>query len=74
MESRKLQLLVRIAQIEDETVIDILEDIAYEAPENSPVLTKEEFAIVEKRLADFRANPDDFVTLEQLETEIKSQR
>lgn len=60
-ESRKLQLLARIARTEDEELIAYLEEILIE---EGSAATDEEIAIVEARIAAFQANPDDFVTLE----------
>ncbi len=69
-ENRKLRLITRIAQMDDETVLSLIEDLVDE--DSEAVLTKEETAIVEQRLADFRARPDGFTTLEQLAGKIQN--
>ena len=69
-ENRKLQLITRIAQMDDEAVLSLIEDLVDEDFE--AVLTKEETAIVEQRLADFKAKPNEFVTLDQLAGKIQN--
>jgi hypothetical protein len=71
LEARKLQLLIRIAQTEDEQLIALWEDIIFDIPEAGDEVTDEEIALVEARIAEFRANPDDFVTLDDFAKQLK---
>ena len=71
MDTRKLHLLMRIAQVDDEELIQYLEDILLEDIEDAEVATDEEIALVEARIAEFRTNPNDFVTLEAFAKQMK---
>ncbi|MFN0034311.1 MAG: hypothetical protein ACKVUS_04540 [Saprospiraceae bacterium] len=68
LEARKVQLLARIAKTEDEELIEHLEEIFIEEGESA---TDEEIALVEARIAEFRKNPEDFVTLEAFVVQLK---
>lgn len=71
-ENRKLRLISRIAQMDDEAVLSLIEDLV--EADSEAVLTKEEAAIVEQRLVGFRAKPNEFVTLEQLAGKIQNRQ
>lgn len=72
LDTRKLQLLMRIAQVDNEDLIQYLEDILLEENiEAADEATDEEIALVESRIAEFRANPNGFVTLEDFAKQLK---
>ena len=66
LEARKIQLIMKIAQLEDEQLVSYLEDLIFDEDASIPALSPEEWSLVEERLASFRLHPDVFVTLEQL--------
>ncbi len=65
---------VAIAQTEDEQLIELWEDIIFDSPKVGDEVSDEEIALVEARIAEFRANPDDFVTLEGFAKQIKQNK
>jgi len=71
LEARKLHLLMRIAQTEDEALIGFWEAVIFSETEAGDEATDEEIALVEARIAEFRANPGDFVSLEEFAKQAK---
>lgn len=65
LDSLKLQILVRIAQIEDVALLRYLQSLLLESNiQDEESVSDEELEMVESRLSEFRLNPTDFVTLE----------
>ncbi|MCU0347291.1 MAG: hypothetical protein MUC59_10115 [Saprospiraceae bacterium] len=72
IENRKLRLISRIAEMADENVLSLIEELVDEETEGA--LSNEELAIVEQRLTDFKATPNQFTTLEQLAGKIQNRQ
>lgn len=70
IENRKLRLITQIAQMSSESMLSRIEELMEEGADS--VLTKEEMEIVDKRLAEFQANPTGFVTLAELSAKLQS--
>ena len=69
-EGRKLKLISKIAVLNDEETLDLIEAIV--ATGGEPVLTDEEIAMVESRHAVFQSSPNGFTTMEALNEKLKS--
>lgn len=68
LEARKLNLIRQIAELEDEETVLLFEEILSDYISDHELIDEEK-VLIEERLADLRANPDDVISWEILKQE-----
>jgi hypothetical protein len=68
LEARKLNLIRQIAELEDEEAVLTMEEVLLDYISDYE-LSDEEKALIDERLAELRANPDDVIAWETLKQE-----
>ena len=70
VEARKINLVRFILDLQDEKTLTFLEDLFFK--NNPEAESEDEILMLRERLAEFRANPEEFYTLEELIEEFGS--
>ena len=71
---RKLNIIGRVASLDDEHLLALIENLLYEETEtlDDESLTESESALLEVRVAAYHADPDDEISWEEVKIDLKT--
>jgi len=74
IQDRKLQIIHRLATLQDEQLLRLIESLLFDEEESldDEPLTDSEKGLLQERMADYHANPEDETSWEEVKKQMKT--